>query len=61
MINQPRWKSKAAWIAAISLILFVSKTYFGYEIPEGDRLVELILLVATSFGIWNNPTDKEGF
>ena len=58
---QSRWRSKAAWMAALSLILFVSKTYFGYEIPEGDRFVDLILLVATAFGIWNNPERSDGY
>jgi uncharacterized membrane protein len=61
MINQPRWKSKAAWVSALSLILFVAKTYFNIDIVEGDKLVDLILITLSAFGIWNNPTDKEGF
>jgi uncharacterized membrane protein len=58
---QARWRSKIAWGAVLALILFVLKTYFGYELPEGDRLIELILLTASALGIFNNPTSKEEF
>lgn len=61
MTNQPKWKSKTAWVSVLSLILFVAKTYFNYELPEADKLIELILLVATSFGIWNNPERSDKF
>lgn len=61
MINQERWKSKAAWVSAMALILFVLKTYFHIDIEQGDKLVELILLTATTFGIWNNPERGDKF
>lgn len=56
---QNRYKSWALWLSVASLITFVTKTYLGYEIPEADKLVDLILVVLSGFGIINNPTDKE--
>ena len=58
---QNRLRSWATWLAVASLIAFISKTYLGYEIPEFDKLVELILVALTGFGILNNPTDKYNF
>ena len=58
---QNRFKSWGTWLSVASLITFISKTYFGYEIPEADQLVNLILVALTGFGILNNPTDKENF
>jgi uncharacterized membrane protein len=55
---QNRLRSKPLWIAVFSLIFFVLKTYMNIEIPKGDELVNLILIVATLFGVFNNPTDK---
>jgi uncharacterized membrane protein len=58
---QNRFRSKTAWIAVISLALFVTKNYTGIEIAEVDRLVELILVTLTALGVFNNPTDKENY
>jgi len=58
---QNRYKSWALWVSVAALIGFVSKTYFGYEIPEFDTLVNLLLVVFAGFGIINNPTDKKHF
>lgn len=55
---QNRFKSRALWLSVAALITFVTKTYFGYEIPEADKLVDLLLIVLTGFGILNNPTDS---
>ena len=58
---QKRLHSKALWVAIFALAFFVSKTYFGYEIPKGNELVDAILLVMTLAGIFNNPTDSNKF
>lgn len=58
---QSRWRSKAAWISTISLILFILKTYANIDIPQIDTLVNSILTVATAWGIFNNPTDAEKY
>ena len=58
---QNRFKSRMAWASVLTLILFVLKTYFKIELPEGDKLVELILLALSGMGIFNNPENKEGF
>lgn len=60
-MNQSRWSSKFAWASLFSLILFVLKNYFNFELLEGDKLIDLILVTATAFGVFNNPTDKNKF
>jgi len=54
---QSRFKSWALWLSVASLIGFVAKTYLGYEIPQFDTLVNMVLVVLAGFGIINNPTD----
>ena len=58
---QSRFRSKAAWVAVISLVLFILKTYYKFELPEADTLIDLILITASTLGIFNNPTDKENY
>ena len=58
---QNRFRSKTAWLSVITLGLFVAKTYFNIEIPEADKLVDLLLLTASTLGIFNNPTDKDNY
>jgi uncharacterized membrane protein len=58
---QSRFRSKAAWIATFSLVVFILKTYFKIEIPEVDKLVDLILAAATVWGVFNNPTDPTAY
>jgi uncharacterized membrane protein len=58
---QNRLKSKTAWASLITLLIFVAKTYFNYELPEADTLINLLLVVTSAFGIWNNPSDSEKF
>ncbi|HEY9060937.1 MAG TPA: holin [Pseudobacteroides sp.] len=59
--QQSRWRSKAAWVSTITLIVFVLKTYFKVEVPKVDELIDLVLLAATAWGVFNNPTNKKGF
>jgi uncharacterized membrane protein len=58
---QSRFRSWALWLAVAALVGFVAKTYFNYEIPQFDTLVNMILVVLAGFGIINNPTDKQNF
>ena len=58
---QSRFRSKYAWTALISLIIFVLKTYFDIELRNSDQLVNLLLIAASAFGIFNNPTDSDKF
>jgi len=60
-MNQSRWRSKTAWIAIISLSIFVAKTYFGIEVPEADKLTELLLVTLTAIGVFNNPSKGDGY
>jgi len=59
-MTQNRFKSWALWLSVAALIAFVAKTYFGYEIPQFDTLVNLVLVVLTGFGLINNPTNPKG-
>ena len=56
-----RLKSPVLWVSVAALIGFICKTYFGYEIPQLDTLVNLVLAVAVAFGIVNNPTEHDKF
>ena len=58
---QNKLKSKVVWTSTATLIIFILKTYFGYEIPQVDTLVDLILVLATVLGIFNNPNNKNSF
>lgn len=66
MEKQNRFKSKAAWVAIVTLLLFVLKTY-GLLAPIGltedsfKELTTLVFAVLAAFGIFNDPTNKEGF
>lgn len=56
-----RLKSPVLWIAVAALVSFITKEWFGFEIPKFDVFVELLLAVLVAFGIVNNPTDKNHF
>lgn len=64
--KQNRFKSMASWAAVAALVLFILKTY-GLLAPIGltedsyKELTTLIFSVLTAFGIFNDPTNKEGF
>lgn len=58
---QNRFRSKIVWTSTFALIIFVLKNYFGYEIPKVDELIDLVLVLATVLGVFNNPLDKEKF
>ena len=60
-INQSRWKSKVAWVSLISLVLFILKNYYNIEIANIDKLIELVLVTLTAFGVFNNPESKEKY
>lgn len=55
---QNRFKSKVAWISTLTLITFIFKNYMDLEIQNVDKLIELILVTATAWGIFNNPEKK---
>lgn len=56
-----RFRSPVLWLAIAALIAFVTKNWMGFEIPEWNTFVELLLGVLVAFGIVNNPNDKEHF
>ncbi|MCR4436652.1 MAG: holin [Clostridiales bacterium] len=65
-MQQSRWRSPVAWSALAALVLFILKTY-GLLAPIGltedsfKELTTLLFAALTAFGIFNNPTNSEGF
>ena len=58
---QNRLRSKIVWTSTASLLIFILKNYINLEIAKVDELINLILVLATVLGIFNNPRDKEEF
>ena len=57
-----RFKSWAVWLSLGALIVFCAKEFGGIDISATvDRLLNVLLPLLVSFGIVNNPTDKEHF
>jgi len=58
---QNRFRSITLWLAIAALIAFISKVYIGYEIPQFDKFVDLLLVVLAGLGVVNNPVDPNKF
>jgi len=56
-----RLRSWAVWTTLAALAGFVSKQWFGWEIPGGDDFVTLLLAALVAFGIVNNPDNRGEF
>ena len=57
-----RFKSWAVWLSLGALIVFCAKEFGGIDISATvDGLLNVLLPLLVSFGIVNNPTDKEHF
>ena len=56
-----RLKSPVLLLAVAALIAFITKNWIGFEIPDFDQFVELLLAVLVAFGVVNNPTDRNHF
>ena len=57
-----RFKSWAVWLSIGALVVFCAKEFGGIDISATvDRLLNVLLPLLVSFGIVNNPTDKEHF
>jgi uncharacterized membrane protein len=60
---QNRLKSKVFWVSILSALALLLRAFGVYELPEGaiDIIANIILAIATAFGVANNPTNKNGF
>jgi uncharacterized membrane protein len=64
--NQPRWKSKVAWSSLLPIVLILGDTYGLWDIigmPK-NTFVQLITSVGAFLnvvGVFNDPSNKEGF
>ena len=57
IIMQSKLRSWPLWLAIFALIVFSAKTYFHYEIPGADQIMNLILPIVIGLGIVNDPTN----
>lgn len=65
-MKQSRWTSKVAWLTLLPVIVLLGDTYGLWNLinMSSDTFTKVftgILSVLVAFGIFNNPTDKEGF
>lgn len=56
-----RLRSKVVICSLLALIFFIVKYWIGFEIPEWDTFVTLLMAVLIGFGVLNNPTDSTKF
>ena len=57
-----RFKSWAVWLSLGALAVFCAKEFGGIDISTTvDGLLNVLLPILVSFGIVNNPTDRENF
>lgn len=57
-----RFKSWALWLSLAALVTFCVKEFAGIDVSDTvDGLLNVLLPVLVSFGIVNNPTDKQNF
>lgn len=52
-----RFRNKAFWVAAFSLIAITGQVFGIYKVPDGwDAWVNSVLLAATALGVFIDPT-----
>ena len=63
MVTQNRLRSPALWVSLSSLILYVLKRVLNLEIDSEvwNTVVDMLLVVLSGAGIFNNPVDKKHF
>ncbi len=59
--QQSRWKSPVAITSLLMLVFFIVKNWVGFEIPNFDEFVTLVIATGIGFGILNSPTAKKHF
>lgn len=59
--TQKWWESKITIAALLALLYFVVKNWFGFEIPQWDQFVTLLLAVLTGLGVVNNGYNPTGW
>jgi uncharacterized membrane protein len=58
---QSRWKSPVAWTSLALVVALIAKNWFGFEIPGWDGIVTAVIAAGVAFGIFNSPTNPNGF
>lgn len=59
-MKQNRWQSPVLWTSLAALIFFVVKNWIGFEIPDFDQFVTLLIAALIAFGVVNSPSTKDG-
>lgn len=65
-MKQSRWRSWAAWVLLLPIIVLLGDTYGLWDIihmPQ-DTFTKLFMAIGaagTAFGVFNNPTSKNQF
>lgn len=64
--QQSRWRSWAAWVSIVSLISIIFSAwniwpYIGITSEWFDKIAAAVGAVLVAFGVFNNPTKREGF
>ena len=60
-MTQKWYQSKLTIAALLALFYFIVKTWIGFEIPDWDKFVTLLLTVLAGIGVLNNGTNPSGF
>lgn len=61
LTTQNRLKSPVVWTSIGALILFIAKSWFNFNIPGWDTIVELVIAILVGFGVLNDPTSSDKF
>lgn len=56
-----KFKSPVLWITLFALLALILKDFYNLEIPDYDKIVELIMALLIGFGVVNNPDNRDGF
>jgi uncharacterized membrane protein len=65
-MKQNRWTSKVAWLTLLPVIILLGNTYglwsvIGMTSETFGKVFMGILAILVAFGIFNDPTTKDGF
>lgn len=55
-----KFKSPVLWITLFALLALILKDFYNIEIPDYDKIVELIMALLIGFGVVNNPDNRDG-
>lgn len=60
-MKQSRFTSRASWLIVVAVLGGVIKHYIPTISDDWQLITDAIITILTVFGIFNDPTNKEGF